>query len=82
MTEPLAEIARQLAELMAEVRANRTDTQSLKNEIDHLRTETRNEIKALRGDLAMSTSLQNEDIANNKKKLHGWRTLFAPYTGD
>jgi len=81
MTEPLAEIARQLAELMAEVRANRVDTQSLKGEIDDLRQEMRSENKALRGDLALTTSLQNNEIAENKKKLHGWRSWYVSYTG-
>ncbi len=79
----LADIARQLAELMAEVRANRSDTQSLGSEIDQLRNETRNEIKALRGDLAVTTAAQNEDISANKKKSYGWNGLrSALFTAD
>jgi peptidoglycan hydrolase CwlO-like protein len=83
VNEPLADIARQLAELMAEVRANRSDTQSLRSEIDQLRNETRNEIKALRGDLAVTTAAQNEDISANKKKSYGWSGLrSALFTAD
>lgn len=82
MKETLAEIARQLAELTAEVRAGRADTASLAGDIDELRREVRDENKAIRADLAMITSLQNSDIAANKKKLPGWSDLSALSTGD
>lgn len=86
MTEGMAEIARQLAELTAEIRANRADTKQLKESterrIDALQQEFRDEIKAIRADIALVTSLQNSDIDDNKKKLPGWRSSFALFTGD
>lgn len=86
MKETLAEIARQLAELTAEIRASRADTKQLKEStegrIDALQQEFREETKAIRADLARVTSLQNSEIATNKKKLPGWSGLSALSTGD
>ncbi len=86
MSDQMAGIAQQLAELMAEVRANRNDTKQLKEStegrIDALQQEFRDETKAIRADLARVTSLQNSDIAAAKKKSPGWKTLFAFSTGD
>lgn len=86
MNEGMAEIARQLAELTAEIRANRADTKQLKEStegrIDALQQEFRDETKAIRADLARVTSLQNSEIASHKKKLPGWKGLFAFSTTD
>lgn len=82
MTDRAANRAAEYAELIAEIRGMRQDIASVQREQAAMKQEFRDEIKALRSDLAVTSSAQNEAITNNKKKLSGLRTLFASSTGD
>ena len=82
MTDRAANRAAEYAELIAEIRGMRQDIASVQREQAAMKQDFRDEIKALRSDLAVTSSAQNEAITNNKKKLSGLRTLCASSTGD
>lgn len=85
----LATIASQIETLTTEIRGLRADIVLSQHEIDALKQEFRQELRAVRGDLALITSQQNSDIEaavravdTNKKKLPGLATLSPASTGD
>lgn len=67
----LATLASQIEVLATEMRGLRGDSDSLRDSVDGLRNEFRSELKAVRGDLALITHMQNSEIESNKKKLPG-----------
>lgn len=82
MTDQAANQAVEFAELISEIRGMRADIASLEREQVALKAEFRNELKALRGDLAVTSHAQNEAITANKKKLTGWKRWSVCSTGD
>lgn len=82
MNEEMAELAAELAELTQEIKGLRVDVCGLERKQADLQQEFRDEIKALRGDLALTTSRQNSAIQDNKKKLPGSLAVSPVSTGD
>lgn len=63
----LARIEHSPAVLTQEVRNLRSDVSGLRYDLNVAQREYRDEIKALRGDLALSTSRQNSALSDAKK---------------
>lgn len=79
MTDRPASQAAEYAELISEIRGMRQDIASVQREQAALKQEFRDEIKALRSDLAVTTAAQNDTISETKKKWIAWPLSF---TGD
>lgn len=66
-----ARIEQALAIIAQDLRSMANDLAGLRRDLDDAQKEYRNEIRALRGDLALSESRQNSEIESNKKKSPG-----------
>lgn len=72
MTENAVNRAAEYAELISEIRGMRQDIASVQREQAAMKQEFRDEIKALRSDLAVTTAAQNDTISDTKKKWIAW----------